>query len=354
MLSAEHYALESEVVRTALDLRRQEVEYFSDRFSSVGSQTAFLLFFTCGSIANFQSKAEDGVPLTWVYIFEISAAVTLTTGIHTSLNSTFASIWGAGLSLRGPKGSVLKAYYGLKKESKHVMRSYLICIGSFMCHFMSIFWYMNHDKTQQPSQGFALEISTSVTILLCFMTSTWFIVSMRRKLKFDKTALRNLEKDYAAISVTTSGDATSEVVEGSSNGIGVTGTTQADTGPLLLCSGHKGKLEKRGRRTGAWTSRYFALQSGTMYEFKNENTYAKHVRKHGTTLSPANVSATKTYSVAAYEAFVEVGQAGQHQFILRPLDDEDQSLRAREYRCSTEAEHRLWLQMLVFSQATER
>ena len=145
MLSAEHYALESKVVQTVVDLRRQEVDFFSERFISVGSQTAFLLFFTCGSIANFQNKYEL-VPIGWIYIFEISAALTLTTGIHTALNSTFASVWGTGLCLRGPKGSVLKAYYGLHEENKHVMRSYTICIFSFMCHFMSIFWYMNHVK----------------------------------------------------------------------------------------------------------------------------------------------------------------------------------------------------------------
>ena len=107
MLSAEHIALENEAVRQLLAIREKEIQFFTDRFSAISTQSAL--------IAGFVITSLTAVPLqqgneALESSFLITGSISMICCFYSLLCSTMTGIWGPSLSLRGPNGSVSKAW----------------------------------------------------------------------------------------------------------------------------------------------------------------------------------------------------------------------------------------------------
>ena len=96
MINAEHLALENEAFQKLQSLRQQEVHFFSDRFNTLGTQSALIGGFVISSFTCIDptGKTADDVPYTYVsiaYLYWITGALSLSCSLHTILNSTFGT-----------------------------------------------------------------------------------------------------------------------------------------------------------------------------------------------------------------------------------------------------------------------
>ena len=118
MLSAEHFALENEVVRNVLRIRQDEIQFFLDRFNSLITTSALIAGFTVTSLTALNNEAFSGYDTNQTVVqaddiyrqmekpYLYAGAATIAFSLNSILTCTFASIWGPSLALRGPNGSV--------------------------------------------------------------------------------------------------------------------------------------------------------------------------------------------------------------------------------------------------------
>ena len=147
MLSAEHYALEHRAVQALLDIRQREVAYMTERFNSIGTQSSLIAGLVVTTLTALDPGGEDSDTLEIVrQLFWASSGLALALSLHCILNSTFAAVWGPGLALRGPTGSVSRAYWNMVQERNHIMLAF---VGSlFFLLTQSILAFFILDRTK--------------------------------------------------------------------------------------------------------------------------------------------------------------------------------------------------------------
>lgn len=72
--------------------------------------------------------------------FWVSSALSLACSFHCLLISTFAAVWGPGMALRGPAGSVARAYFGLKRDQRHVMAAFVLSLLFFLVQIIALYF----------------------------------------------------------------------------------------------------------------------------------------------------------------------------------------------------------------------
>ena len=97
MISAELTAVKNEAGARLKSLRLKEVTYYSDRFSSIGTQTTLISGFIVGVLSVYRpldNSPEGSVQrIYFVPIYFISAAIALVFAVHATLCSTFIGLW---------------------------------------------------------------------------------------------------------------------------------------------------------------------------------------------------------------------------------------------------------------------
>ena len=61
MLSAEHWALEHKAVQSLLSIRQREVEYITQRFNSLGTQSSLVAALVCTLLVGLDPGAPSSV-----------------------------------------------------------------------------------------------------------------------------------------------------------------------------------------------------------------------------------------------------------------------------------------------------
>ena len=98
----------------------------------------------------------------------------------------FLTVYGPGLALRGPLGSMLKAVEGMKIEQDTMLKCYVCLIGSFALSILASFFLVMTPK--------AAYISTSFFALQAY---GWYHYTLRiyNRFKFDAVQVGNFEDD---------------------------------------------------------------------------------------------------------------------------------------------------------------
>ena len=179
MLSAEHYALEHRAVQALLDIRQREVSYMTERFNSIGTQSSLIGGFVVAQLTAIQPGSDPNTLEGIKQVFWGASAISLACSVHCILNSTFAAVWGPGLALRGPTGSVSRAYWSMVNERKHIMVAYVASLLFFVLQTIMGFYIMDEKVGFSTSSVFA-----TVTMTLGSMYSLWTLFRMSRRFFF--------------------------------------------------------------------------------------------------------------------------------------------------------------------------
>ena len=346
MLSAEHYALEHRAVQALLDIRQKEVAYMTERFNSVGTQSALIAGLAITTLTALDpgipaNSQEPDVTLEGVrQIFWASSAACVVCSLHCILNSTFVAVWGPGLALRGPTGSVSKAFNHMVRERVHVMFSFVGSIVFLLIQSVLAFFILDKRKGLTPSSAIAtiILVGGGLVSALCLirMSKRFFIsnsISMNQSIEDEGPAedtantrgssrsqnLLNLishpgkdpdelvqdvlGSNKAKISASMDGDDSyldmnddglrtqllpravnrpqSSIDDGGSSKMESeihTPVKKSERTARRPYFSCQGYLEKRGRLTGAWRKRYFRLYGTKLYEWDTLEEYEEFMK----------------------------------------------------------------------------
>lgn len=140
MLRANEQAFAHSTNVNLVDIRSTEIDYFCNLFSSFSTQCALTTGFCANALIQVSTLSRDLSSQPWKYIYYFSTTLSLLCAIHVMLCSSFITVYGQGLALRGPVGSLSKALYGMHIEHYHVLTVYIICIVSFGCAMIGVYF----------------------------------------------------------------------------------------------------------------------------------------------------------------------------------------------------------------------
>ena len=138
MLYADKAVLKSTIKQRSTQLREKELALFTENFAAIGTQAALLAGFSLTSLAEF-NVPPDGNRFC-KSAFYVLVITTFASALHCVCNTTFVSVWGPGLALRGPEGSMAVAIESMIDERRHVFTSFGIAVMSFLMAAISMAW----------------------------------------------------------------------------------------------------------------------------------------------------------------------------------------------------------------------
>ena len=121
--------------------------------NSFGTQAALIAGCTVQSYTSIQAlnNAEND---SMRYVYWISTAFVMGLAIHTILSTMFLSVFGPGLALRGPEGSMVRAVKGMEIEQSSVLAAYVGTLISFAVMTMASFWLVMTQEAAAVSTAF--------------------------------------------------------------------------------------------------------------------------------------------------------------------------------------------------------
>ena len=393
MLSAEHYALESAAVQHLLKIREAEVTYYKDRFDSIALQSTLIVALTVQTVTSVDALDHSNIYVRVAFWW--FSALSFSCSLFCIVTATFGQVWGPGLALRGPKGSVLKAYHAMKQENSVVMKAYLGQIFFFILLFTLIFEIGDTTANYHwPAMvGGCIIFSAGIYTLLRLR-------AMKLRLSYDKSVTEGLEEHWdngeaRKLAVSRSSyrtNAKTFLFGKSDNDQKKKKTTMVnlnkkdELGKGLLANDHlstenintnnnnkvkkrrlhngplafEGELKKRGRMTGKimgnrgkWISRYFILKGDIMYEFHDKIECEKVLEGSNGILDHKYNKNVKYFSLKGYEILVDV-RSEIPSLVFSPLDNENSNnLPVRYYR-ATDDMFRDWAKHLVSASLTSQ
>lgn len=136
MLKAQQNQLAQTANHDLVNIRTAEIEYFVQFFTNFGTQCALIAGFQLSSISQVNT---DGASRWAANIYWVSAALCICLSLHVLLCSVYATVFGQGLALRGPSGSMVRAVDGMCAEQYEII--YIFSCNIFVLGVSTIATY---------------------------------------------------------------------------------------------------------------------------------------------------------------------------------------------------------------------
>jgi len=141
-------AQQAQVIQNAnynlVNIRSSEMTYFGSVYFSFGVQSALVAGFVF-SISMYTSLRTHQVPFFY-RSHRLSVAISFMAAMHVLLCSTFINVYGQGLALRGPIGSMIVAVDGMLAEQPQIVFAFIISIIFFAFSCICICWVLLDDN----------------------------------------------------------------------------------------------------------------------------------------------------------------------------------------------------------------
>lgn len=162
MIAADKQELESRLKQVTLQIREKEISVFTDNFAVLSTQSAFLTGLGFGGLTMVPTwKEEDFAQET---VFYTLVSISIGFNILTLCISSWCMIFGPGLAIRGPDGSMSRAVAGMYAERKWALRFFWIGLFFIMCSGIALGWLKFHFKT-----------ATTMTVIFVLFIVVFFV-----------------------------------------------------------------------------------------------------------------------------------------------------------------------------------
>ena len=141
MIAADRAELESRLKQLTLQIREKEVTVFTENFAVLSTQAAFLCglgFSGLTMVPSWQGKHEPKTAM--LLAFYSLASVSIGFNILTMAISSWCMIFGPGLAIRGPDGSMSRAVAGMYQERKWALRFFWLGIVFIILSGIALGW----------------------------------------------------------------------------------------------------------------------------------------------------------------------------------------------------------------------
>lgn len=123
-----------------LNIRQSEIDYYSNLCRVFGSQAALIGGFTYGNLAQNTFNTSGRFSETYRAVYYTLASATIGLSIHLILVTMLVQVYGPGLSINGPLGSMTRAVQGMKIESNEIIFVWLLLMLSFVLATVFLFY----------------------------------------------------------------------------------------------------------------------------------------------------------------------------------------------------------------------
>jgi hypothetical protein len=155
--------IKSRFKHNMVELREKELNLSIDNFSSIGTQAALLSGFSMTAFAEI--GVPDDAPWILQFGFYMFTSIAMASSMHCVCNTTFITVWGPGLALRGPDGSIDRAIDGMVEERVQVFTSFGLALLSFQLAAMMAGWM---------TMPLEISLATTTVSLLAVMMVGYF------------------------------------------------------------------------------------------------------------------------------------------------------------------------------------
>jgi hypothetical protein len=142
MFQANQKAVIQETNINLVNIRYMEIQYFSQFFTNFGTQCFILAGLICGTVS--QTPTLDDYPCNYFFVmmYNSMAASCLALATMAMLASVFIAVFGEGLAIRGPLGSVVKVIDGMVQEQHRVVFLFVAAVITFVLNLVGMSWIM--------------------------------------------------------------------------------------------------------------------------------------------------------------------------------------------------------------------
>lgn len=338
-------ALIQETNMSLINIRSIELDYFSTFFSSFGTQCALMIGFIVGSLSQVPGLDNPtGCWYGWIVLYWVTSALTLAAGVHGLVSSVFVQVFGQGLGLRGPLGSMVRAVEGMVEEQENIVHAFIVAVFSFGFQCIGMYFIMMDWVSATVSS-----IITMVGIIL------WYNYALRLYNRFSwkdmnikwrnseeegdsdlddhdenpvKNAMHYAKKRQSKVK---RGNMRSEEEDQALNELESEETQRETPGGYLT-------LRVPGTFGDPWQRRYFMVRGKLIYYYKDKRSFQQEPKK------PLN---TRSIDLEGY-TLIAGAREPPYSIALVPVDEDDHR-KAWKFRCDTLAEFQSWLE--IFSVA---
>jgi hypothetical protein len=151
-----------------IQIRSFEIDYFQNFYSNFGTQAAILVGWIGASLSQVPGWEHSLTYWPFLYLYWVSSALCVCSGVHCLVCTVFGSVFGGGLALRGPPGSMVRAIKGMIAEQEQIFIAFNITIFSFGFQLIGMYFIM---------MGISSAISSSVITGICMIF--WYRYGLR-------------------------------------------------------------------------------------------------------------------------------------------------------------------------------
>lgn len=167
MINADTEQLKTKLKQHALQIKLKEISVFTSNLGVLSTQSAFLVGLCYGGM-NMAATWGTHHPRACIHetLFYISTSIGAGLSILTLSICSWCIIFGPGLAIRGPDGSISRAAEGLYSERKYALRFFWA--GVFFCLLSGIFLGMLKFN-QKASDSIAIIISLFAVVAALYL-----------------------------------------------------------------------------------------------------------------------------------------------------------------------------------------
>ena len=114
-----------------VNIRNAEIVYFNNFYLNFGTQAAVINAALCGSLSQCPAL-QLKTAYIWKFTYWIGAALTVALATHLMLCTIFITVYGQGMAIRGPRGSMVRTIDGMVEEQHHVTFAFVLLIFVFV------------------------------------------------------------------------------------------------------------------------------------------------------------------------------------------------------------------------------
>lgn len=173
MLSAEHIALESRLVQQLAAVKQRELDYVLGRFQAIALQSGLVVATACQTLVSLDPVSSAGTGFnTWLF-FSLGLCSVLS-GVYVTIACLYIGNWAPGLALRGPTGSLNRAFDVVMSERDQIHFWFSVSMFSYVLQTIQVVWILNDNHAVQ-----GYEIFCTIQGVLSTVAAIWYLNKMK-------------------------------------------------------------------------------------------------------------------------------------------------------------------------------
>lgn len=145
MYQANQKAVIQSANQNLVSIRQSEIQYYAEFFTNFGTQCSLIAGILVGSISQ-TPQLEAKCHYFWVVIYSSSFTICLCLTLHVLIATVILVLYGQGLAIRGPIGSMVKVVEGMVQEQHKIVGYFIASMVTFLGSMVGMYFIMMDEE----------------------------------------------------------------------------------------------------------------------------------------------------------------------------------------------------------------